>query len=332
MRLLPRWKVAGRSLTLGALALGGAAVVALAGCAVVPAPANGAVGQPTGTASSGTGLTVARSAAKQAPTPARRAAADAGAIFASFAVPPGARKLSSAPSVSGGVLEHPDQVLGTPNLVDKAGWWLAPGAPQHVLAWEAAHLAHRFSSAGTGSGSGPAGAEPTWDGMFSLSDVPGVLNSRELLVEVVADGSRTAIRVDAQVSWIPARPASEKVLFAAKAVTISEDLGMNQGSKKPQAPVTITDQAKVRKLAALIDGLSLNPPGVSSCPAGFGDTLTLTFRAGPGRPALAVATVTLSGCQRVDFTIGGKPQPALAAASGPQILKIASLPWKIPYL
>jgi hypothetical protein len=331
MRLLPRWKKKNPS-ALGALALSGAAAVALAGCAVVSAPANGAAGQPSGSASSGTGLTVARSGTKPAPTPHQRAVADAGAIFASFAVPHGARKLPSAPSVDGGALKDPDQTPGTPDLVDKAGWWLAPGTPQQVLAWEAAHLPHRFSSAGSSSGSGPSGAEPTWDDSFSLPDIHGVLNWRELLVEVVADGSRTAVLVDAQVSWIPARPAGEKVPPAAKAVTISEDLGGNQGSAKPPKPVTITSPAKVRALVALIDGLPLTPPGVFSCPAGFGDSLTLTFRAGPRTPALAVATAELSGCQEVDFTLGGKPQPTLGAASGPQILKIAGLPWKIPSL
>ena len=63
--------------------------------------------------------------------------------------------------------------------------------------------------------------------MFSLPDITGVLDSRELVVEVVQDGANTAIRVDAQVTWQPAVPASEKVPAAAKAVTISMDLGMN---------------------------------------------------------------------------------------------------------
>ncbi len=120
--------------------------------------------------------------------------------------------------------------------------------------------------------------------MFSLPDIPGVLDSRELVVEVVQDGDKTAIRVDAQVTWQPARPASEKVPAAAKAVTISMDLGLNQRGKKPPKPVTITDRAKVRKLTALINSLALFPPGTFNCPADFGDDLMLTFRARPGTP------------------------------------------------
>jgi hypothetical protein len=246
-------------------------------------------------------------------------------------VPTGARRLSAAPSVGKGVLKAPAQT-GTPDLVDKAEWWIASGAPQGVLAWEAGHLSHRFSSTGGGTTYG-RNIATTWSQVFSLPGIPGVLDSRELVVLVVQDGDKTAIRVDAQVAWQPARPASEKVPAAAKAVTISIDPGLNQGGRKPQKPVTITDPAKVRALTALINGLTLFPPGAPDCPADFGGNLVLTFRAAPRTPALAVATVDLSGCDGVDLTIGGKPQPTLAGPgtdSGPQILRIAGLSWKIP--
>lgn len=109
-------------------------------------------------------------------------------------------------------------------------------------------------------------------------------------------------------------------------------IGLNQGSKKPPKPTAITDPAKVRKLVALINGLSPPLPGIRNCPADFGDGLTLTFRASPHGPPLAVATAELSGCQGVGLTIGGKPQPGLQGGIGPQILQIAALPWTIPTL
>ena len=130
-----------------------------------------------------------------------------------------------------------------------------------------------------------------------------------------------------------ARPASEKVPVTAQAVTISMDLGLNQGGKTPPKPVTITDPATVRELKALINGLAVFPPGPDSCPKDFGDDLVLTFRAGPRTPALAVATVDFEGCDGVDLTIDGRSQPALAGPgtdTGPQLLKVAGLPWKIP--
>jgi hypothetical protein len=325
---------AGVRLRSSAIALGAAVAVALSGCAVAHAPGAAGNGGPTGkpTGSTGIPLTSAKSPARPAPAPERRAVADADAILASFAVPKGARKLAGAPSVGNGILKSPPQVPGTPDLVDKAEWWIAPGAPQSVLAWEAGHLSHRFSTAGSGTEYG-RNIPTTWTQPFSLPDVPAVLDSRELVVEVVQDGDKTAIRVDAQVTWQPARPASEKVPAAAKAVTVSMEIGLNQGGKKPPKPVTITDPARVRALTALINGLAPFPPGDFNCPEDFGDNLVLTFRAGPRAPALAVATADLAGCDGVDFTIGGKSQPALAGPgtdTGPRILKLAGLSWKIP--
>ena len=314
---------------LAPFALGAVAAVALCACATAPNPPSPA-SKPIG--STGVPLTSAKQRAQPALAPRQRAVADATAILASFAVPTGARKLSAAPSVGKGVLKASAQTLGTPDLVDKAEWWIAPGAPQGVLAWEARHLPRRFSSTGGGTTYG-RNIATTWSQVFSLPGIHGVLDSRELVVLVVQDGDKTAIRVDAQVAWQPARPATEKVPAAAKAVTISIDPGLNQGGRKPQKPVTITDPAKVRALTALINGLALFPPGVFDCPRDFGGNLVLTFRAGPRTPALAVATVDLSGCDGVDLTIGGKPQPTLAGPgtdSGPQILRLAGLSWKIP--
>jgi hypothetical protein len=318
---------------LAPLALGAAVAVALSACAVPHAPAvpTAPSQKSTPIESTSVPITSAKSPAQPALAPGQRAVADADAILASFAVPPGARKLSGAPTVEKGVLTRPPQVPETPDLVDKAEWWIAPGTPQSVLAWEAKHLSHRFSTSGTGASSGPGFR--TWTQISSLPEIAAVLDSRELLVTVVQDGDTTAIRVDAQVTWQPARPASEKVPATAQAVTISMDLGQNQGGKRPPTPVTITDPARVSELKALINGLALFPPAMYSCPADFGGDLVLTFRAGPRTPALAVATVDFGGCDSVDLTINGKSQPALAGPgtdNGPRILKTAGLPWKIP--
>ena len=304
------------------------ALTAAAGCGTTHAPATTPAqyparpGQPS----------PARAASTPSLMPQQRAEDDAASILKSFAVPPGARQVQSPPLVSGGVLRQPIQSPATSDLVDRAAWLIAPGSPSSVLGWEERHVPHEFTLTGSASSDGPPGIEPTRADMFSLPPVTGVLDSRQLIVEVVRDGGDTAIRVDAQVTWLPARGASEQVPARAKAVTIAMDIGLNQGSKKPPKPATITDPAKVRKLLALINGLPLPSPGIRNCPADFGDTLTLTFRASPQGPPLAVATVELSGCQGVALTIGSKPQPDLQGGIGPQILQIAALPWTIPTL
>jgi len=139
-------------------ALGAVAAVALCACAVATAPAAPSpASKPIG--STGVPLTTGKQPAQPAPLalpPHQRAMADASAILASFVVPTGARRLPAAPTVERGVLETPDELPQTPDAVDKAGWWIAPGAPQSVLAWEARHLPHRFSTtSGTATGSGP---------------------------------------------------------------------------------------------------------------------------------------------------------------------------------
>jgi hypothetical protein len=302
----------------------GAAVIALAGCATAPAPAAGAA-HPTTTSSA--------AAARQ--TPKQRAEADAAAILASFAVPPGATKLSSAPSAGRGALKQPGSSPFSPDLVDDAGWWQAPGQPLQVLAWEQAHLPPRFSTI-----AGPAtrtyrGVAYAWGYDFSLPAITGVLNSRGLAVEAVAAGDgKTDLRADAQVTWIPTRAASEAVPSGARAVTLS--LRADGKSGLP-GPVTISDPARVRALTAFVDGLPLFPPGPMDCPMYLGDTLVLTFRARPGGPALAVATVQLSGCEEVDFTVGGRLLPQLGGpdngrADAARVLKIADLHWQLSRL
>jgi hypothetical protein len=266
-------------------------------------------------------------------TPKQRAEADAAAILASFAVPPGAGKLPGAPSAEDGVLKRPFQQPDDPDLVDDVSWWQVPGQPRQLLAWERKHLSHRFSPGA--SGSGQDGDVTYWGDEFTLPAITGVLDSRTLIVEAVAaGGGQTDLRVDAQVTWIPSRPATEVVPSAARAVTLTVKPNMNS-TAKPPAPVTITKLGRVRALAALINGLPEFPPGMYSCPADFGDALVLTFRAHPGGPALAVATVELSGCEGVGFTVGGKRQPGLGgpgdgSAVATQALKIAGLTWTLP--
>jgi hypothetical protein len=255
-------------------------------------------------------------------TPRERAVADAAAILKAFAVPPGARRLPKAPSA----LKVPITILVSTTLVDNVSFWQAPGQPQAVLAWEQAHLPRRFTPGDEDFG------PPSWDRMFSLSPVPGVLDVRDMVVEVTGVGSgQTAIRVDAQVSWQPPRPASERVTSAAHVVTITQLPSLGPHARRPPAPVTITDRAVVRRLAALVDSLQLSTIGPgASCPAALGGGIRLTFRASAGGPPLAVAQGP-AACGTVQFSAGGKQQPALQITDAfiPQLLKLAGLYWKV---
>jgi hypothetical protein len=119
----------------------------------------------------------------------------------------------------------------------------------------------------------------------------------------------------------------------ASAVTLALHPDVNVHVKLP-SPVTVTDPAKVRRLAALINGLPAFPAGAYSCPFDGGAALVLTFSAGRGGAELAVATVSLEGCEGVGLVAGGKPQPGLGAVDGgrqvaARALKAAGLNWDL---
>ena len=284
------------------------AAMAVAGCAA------------TGTT---TGPATAASRAAGTATPRERAVADAAAILRAFAVPPGARRLQQAPDV----LKVPITTLVSTALVDDVSFWQAPGVPQAVLAWEQAHLPRRFTPGDADFG------PPSWDRTFSLSPVPGVLSARDLVVEVTGVGNgQTAIRVDAQVSWQPPRPASERVPSSARMVTITQLPGPGPHARRPAATVTVTALAVVRRLAARIDDLQLSTIGPGApCPASLGGGIRLTFLARADGPPLAVAQGP-AACGTVQFSIGGKRRPALQLTAWfiPQVLKLAGLHWSVP--
>jgi len=256
-------------------------------------------------------------------TPRERAVADAAAILKAFAVPPGARRVHQA----GDALNVPMTTLVSATLVDNVSCWLAPGQPQAVLAWEQAHLPRRFTPGDADFG------PPSWDRTFSLSPVPGVLNARDLVVEVTSVGKgKTAIRVDAQVSWQPPRLASERVPSTARVVRITELPRLDPHARRPHAPVTITKPAVVRRLAALIDNLQLSTIGPAApCPASLGGGIRLAFLARAGGAPLAIAQGP-AACGTVQFSVGGKRKPALQLTDSfiPQVLKLAGLHWTVP--
>jgi hypothetical protein len=131
----------------------------------------------------------------------------------------------------------------------------------------------------------------------------------------------------------PGRPpvaGVARVPAAARVVTITEQPGGGPDAGRPPAPVTITDVAVVRQLAALVDSLLLlgTIEPVPMCPALGG--IQLTFLARAGGPPLAAAQGQV-GCA-VQFSADGNPQPALQITNSfiPQVLKLAGLHWKVP--
>jgi hypothetical protein len=282
-----------------------AAALALAGCTVAHPPATTPGHAATSTARpAATGI--ARPAATTALSHQQQAEADAAAILAAFVVPPGARKLPGPPTGQARLLKDIAGSPLSPNLIDKTGFWQVKGDPQQVLGWTAAHVGRSHTDGGHGfSNSGPGRQETVWDRGYLLPPVPAVEDWRELAVEVADAGNgETAIRVDAQVTWLPARPASDVVPAAATAVTLSV---IPDGNQKPPRPATVTSPAAVRGIAAMVNSLPVFPPGPRECGPFSGPYLVLTFLAAPQGKVLATALVNTGGCEGVFFAVG--PQP-----------------------
>jgi len=284
------------TLTAGRL-LGTVLALALAGCAVANSPATGA---------SHTASSTAHPTAATALPPQQRAEADADAILAAFVVPPGARKLPGPPTGQANQMKNITGSSASPNWIDKTGFWQVKGNPQQVLAWTASHVGRSHTDGGLTTNLPVQGRpETVWERDYSLPPVPAVEDTRELTVEVADAGNgQTAIRVDAQVTWLPARQASEMVPAAATAITLSliPDGNLN---KKPPQPVTIASPMAVHRTIAMVNSLPVFPPGPRECgPGSGGADLVLTFLAAPHGKVLATALVQTGSCGEVFFTVG----------------------------
>jgi hypothetical protein len=167
--------------------------------------------------------------------------------------------------------------------------------------------------------------------------VPGVLTQRELVVLAVRSGSQTAIRVDAQVVWLPARSVTERIPPAAGVLTVTPVFGLNPDPRvaRLDRAFTATDPATVARIASVVNGLTRFPDGAFSCPAESGGQMRLTFFTRPGGPVVSRLTAEYGGCGIVSVRIGGRDMPGLSAypRSGPslqqQVLAIAGASWPV---
>lgn len=295
---------------IGVAATAGCAALVIAGCGTVHAPSRSASAR------------ASASASPASASPEQRASADAASILSSFVPPPGAVRTTAVP---GNLRVQPFPIRGA-NSVHDTSYWHVSGSPQSALAWEKAHLPSRFSAVGSGTTGSPA---TLWDENFALPAAQGVLTERGLAVAAVkTGGGQATLRVDAQVTWAPAKPAAERIPAAAKVVTVSPAPALVAGARMPST-VTITNAATVQRIASLIDGLPVFPPGSYSCPAGLDRSVEMTFKATPGGSPLAVVTAAVTGCQGVRVIIGGHTQPMLAggADTARQVLSIAGTHW-----
>ena len=181
--------------------------------------------------------------------PQQQAAADAAAMLAAFIPPPDAVRTGRLP-VSW--LAQPVSEPLITNLVTRTGWWRVASLPPAVLGWIQDRRPPGSAFFGGGNGTGGithGGVGVMWFTEFTWPSVPGVLVGRELVASVAADGpGSTAIRVDAYVVWLSARPSAEAIPAGATVVTITPVAG-----EAADHQATVTDPARVARPGRIAD-------------------------------------------------------------------------------
>jgi hypothetical protein len=240
------------------------------------------------------------------------AVADAHHLLRLLVLPPGAVREAGAPSSA---LRSPGDTAATPNIVDLHAWWRVKGTMSSVLAFVERHAPRGTGRSGIGriaQGSRVLSRELD----FSWRPLPGV-RYRSLTVEVAPlPHGYAGVRADAEDIWIQPRPASERMPVQVEVLTVTRGRSLS---------LTTTNAAKLAEIAALIDRLPIVQPGVYNCPMiPAAPTVTFTFRARSGGPALAQASTLATGpfaCPGMQFTINGRKQRSLMA--GPAFIRAA---------
>ncbi|HVN50273.1 MAG TPA: hypothetical protein VMT43_02510 [Acidimicrobiales bacterium] len=307
-RSVPAVALDRRHASLPRLVLAAAVIVfvALVGAAVVVSRPSRPAGRTPTTRPTSTSTTIAPG---QDP---HRTAAEAAAAALLTRVRPGLgwTRVAAAPVA---ILAKPLETPMTPNLVQRTRFWVAPATWRDVDAYITSHAVPGVVSGGSGSTSdhGVTTARGIDFGPAGFSTEPG-LRQQWLRFETaqLADG-RVGVRADAQVIWIPSRPASEAVPTGEAAVTITATWGFGTGAGHQTR--TIHDRTTIDGLASLLNSLDVADAGPGGCV--MDQNLRLTLRFTGSSPVDTVIAEGDPSCFETSFTRGGVAGPALASGS-----------------
>jgi hypothetical protein len=233
----------------------------------------------------------------------RSAIADARKRLLSFVPPPGSHRVKGLPKslhLSGPALRP-----GSPRYIDVHASWVSSESVEVVRTYLETHTPPGSRNSLT-SEAGDRGGIYRWDYGYSWPELPNIADDRELLAGVVArPGGGSAVRADAQATYVEPKPKGEQIPKAASYLEAEEVFG------RKVRIVGTSSKAKVAATARLIDGLPiLQRNGPEECGPGSEETVTLKgiFRGSPGGPVLAETEQTLPAgyCDYIGVTVNGK--------------------------
>lgn len=218
-------------------------------------------------------------------------------MLASVVLPASAQPLQRPPMAE---LDQPFQRIGTDDLIELHTLWEVPVSFAQFWAFATSHPPSGTSQSGSGSASNPQGItaqELTW----SLDHLPHEIGTAWLLCTFAPIGAGlTAVRIDAEVVWLPGRAAQTLVPTYDLSASISlADLPAGPASRT----LILGPGRQLRSLIRLINRLrTVSPPGPFSC-AARSTSATIVFRAYPGARQNATAAQQL-GCSDFQLKVG----------------------------
>ncbi len=199
-------------------------------------------------------------------------------------------------------------------------YWVSDRGLQPLIDWVKAHPPAGAVLAGTGA-SGRNGMVTSEFLSFWYAPASEVTDGAQLFVSGsrLPDG-RTAIRVDADVSWLVIRPVTEQVPSGVRTIVLTFTQSGQQGQPTTQT-VTVTDPNQVEEIEWLTDVLPVQQPTAAppSCPALI-SSVDVRFEDGNGN---TLAEANDGGCPGMSFSIDGKSQDPLAPGDYYNVLQTA---------
>ncbi len=248
-----------------------------------------------------------------------RAIADARKRLRSFVPPPGSHRVHGLPKSLR--LNGPGLRPGSPRYVDVHADWVSTEPVEAVRAYLESHTPPGSRHSLTSEAGGRGGAY-RWDYGYSWPELANVADDRELLAGVVArpEGG-SAIRADAQATYVEPKPAGERIPGGVGWLEATESL-----EGHPTRRLGTSSRAKIAATAKLVDGFSiLQRNGLEECGFIPSERVTLkgTFRASRGGQVLAETEQQLPAgfCDYVHLTIRGKEAPRLLYDQGGSLTK-----------
>ncbi len=137
---------------------------------------------------------------------------------------------------------------------------------------------------------------------------------------VAAGGTLVAVMA------VNVQTSAEPVTAAARLVAIPE---YSQQAQRTTGSATLTDQAKIDRVAEIINTLPPAPTGTFACPIDVGGGLELDFESSSGA-VLEQASMHATGCGGTTITIGGaKSDRASSRDTIREIQRVLGTNWQL---